>query len=582
MKARTLVPAVALGGVVVGLAVGVRVFLRPETGHGDAERTLPDDEWAGAQDWFAAARNAASLPAATTATGPREVGLCRIAPGAASRCVSGVGATWAEAVVHAASGNDWLADGTLRLELVLEVAPSTFPADASPHQAGTRGLRVGPRTVWPSEVLIDGLFSTPDEDDPPVWKIPALQQALGVSSDTFAYESVTTFTLVQAAPGQPPRPVYRLHGRDWPATDPASLARPLHLAADHLVHLVSPEGRIRYRYDPRAGRALAGQNLLRHAGTTWSLLRANERFGDPRFVGAADRALSFLLRHTGTDVRQGPHGGGRVRFVLEGSNHKLGGAGLSLLALATWQQQTGDTKYEEAAKQFATHLLSQQQESGEFWSYAPKVEGGPRKPDRSEYYPGEAVLGLVAWYASDPDPRWLDTAKRGADWLIDVRDAGKGPGKLAADHWLMMALERLHRVTGDDRYVEHAIRLAETVAFQQQRQAGHDRFHPDYRGGFYEPPRSTPATIRAEGLGAVLDLCARTNRDCERFVPVLHLAVGHALQSQYGEDDTWWTPRPEDVVGGFAGGLVDPELRNDYTQHAFCALLAAERHPLRD
>jgi hypothetical protein len=569
----------AAGIAALVLAVGAGWWAsRPEPGHESPEVELPAEAVSEAPAWFAAARAAATTPA-VAGEGSREVWLCRIHPGRDPACAGGRGDDWGAAAAAAASGHEWLAEGTLRLELVVEATPARFPADAGPHFAGTRGLRVGARVVAPSDVLARSLFRAPKEDAAPEWDVGALTAALRVEGASFPYESLRTTTLVQTEPGGPVTRTYRLHGWERRSTSPEALARPLALAGEHLLRLVADDGRIRYRYDPRRGKELAGQNLLRHAGTTWSLVRAHERFGDPRYLEAARRALEYLLRHTGTDERTGPYGGGRVRYVVEGSHLKLGGAGLGLLAIASWQSRSGDARFHEAGRQLATFLLSQQQESGEFWSFAPKVPGGEPRDEVSAYYPGEAILGLTSWYALDPDPRWLDAAVRGADWLVSVRDAGKGPRELDADHWLMMALERLHAATGDDRWVEHAVRLAETVAVQQERQRGHERFHRDYLGGFYEPPRSTPASIRAEGVGAVLDLCARAGRDCSRFVPVLHGAVGHVALAQYLPEDTWWTPDPAAVVGGFAGGIVDPELRNDYTQHAFCALLAAERHP---
>lgn len=573
------------GGLAAALVLAAVGFVgwratRPAPGHHRAEPRLADADAAAVGGWLAEARAAARGPALAS-QGPREVVMCRVAPPSPPTCAQGAGASWGEAARAAAGGHDWLADGVVRLDVVLEVLPTRFPSGVDGHVAGAWGLRRGDRVVPPSDVLARGLFRAEEEDDDPVWDEAAVAGALGAEpGGDFPVEVLVTQTFVQDAPDAPVRPVYRLHRDHSPDTTPAGLAEPIALAGEHLLRLVAEDGRIRYRYDPRTGRTLPGQNLLRHAGTTWSLLRAHERTGDPRFVDAASRAIGYLLRKTGTDDRTGPHGGGHVRFVIEGKDHKLGGAGLALLTLATFQQRTGDTTHADAARELATFLLSQQQESGQFWSYAPKVDGGERRTTVSAYYPGEAVLGLVTWHTLDPDPRWLAAAVRGADWLIDERDGGKSVEQLDADHWLMMALDRLHAATGDARYAAHAVRLAEVVALQQERQRGHEVFHRDYAGGFYEPPRTTPATIRAEGLGAVLDLCGRTGRDCGRFVPVLHGAVSHALLGWYGPGDTWWVADPPAVLGGFAGGIVDPELRNDYTQHAYCALLAAERHPL--
>jgi hypothetical protein len=182
----------------------------------------------------------------------------------------------------------------------------------------------------------------------------------------------------------------------------------------------------------------------------------------------------------------------------------------------------------------------------------------------------------MAWYAVDRDQRWLDAAKRGADWLIDVRDAGKGPRQLDNDHWLSMGLRALHAETGDPRYREHAARIADAVQWQHDRYGDHEPYHRDYLGGYYEPPRSTPASTRAEALVAILEL-GGLGDDEPRVSALLHDTVAHLLQSQYVPDTLYWTPHPEVVVGHLAGGIVDPDLRNDFTQHALSALLGTER-----
>ena len=64
----------------------------------------------------------------------------------------------------------------------------------------------------------------------------------------------------------------------------------------------------------------------------------------------------------------------------------------------------------------------------------------------SDYYPGEALYALMKLYRSDGNRRWLEAARRGVDWIIQVRDADKSIGQLTHDHWLMYALRELYAV----------------------------------------------------------------------------------------------------------------------------------------
>jgi hypothetical protein len=344
-----------------------------------------------------------------------------------------------------------------------------------------------------------------------------------------------------------------------------------------MASIVEADGRFRYLWRTADGRPLSGFNVLRHAGSAYSLVQAADTFGEPGWRAAAERALAWTVGRSRTDERHGPYGGGKVRWLPETKHVKLGGAALAAVALATWQQTTGDERWSTELREFARYLVSQQQESGEFVYFASIEPGGEPRDDVSVYYPGEAVLGLVLTYGVDPDPAWLEAAIRGAAWLVEVRDAGKSRRSLENDHWLMIGLSHLYRITQDPRWLDHSLRLAEAVEWQAGAHAGHDVFHRDYKGGFYEPPRSTPAATRAEGLVAVLDTCEAARRACPQVQDRLVAALGHVLESQYRPETAWWMPRPGRVVGGFAGGVVDPDLRNDYTQHALSALIGGAR-----
>jgi hypothetical protein len=141
----------------------------------------------------------------------------------------------------------------------------------------------------------------------------------------------------------------------------------------------------------------------------------------------------------------------------------------------------------------------------------------------------------------------------------------------------MIALSHLYEETHDARYVEHSLALAAAVAYQAERQKGHERFHPDYEGGFYEPPRGTPAAVRAEGLVAVLDTCREASRECPEVRALLLATVGHLLEARYRPDLVGWAANPTAIAGAFPGGITDFLVRNDYTQHALSAVLGTER-----
>lgn len=498
-----------------------------------------------------------------------------------------LGASVQRAALDLASRATDFREALLKLDFVVDSDRVRWPARGFDHNIGVYGLYVqgwGGRTwLTPSELLEIPVWVVPGDEEDPVLDeerlFTALQERdpdIGELPRDFTFERIRTVAWVERPDGTALR-TYRAHAFDPPDPTPDVLLERAFMAADHLAMLVGTDGTIRYLYDPTRDRNLDGYNRLRHAGSTWSLIQAWSRFRHDPWLHAAEGAIAYLLANSVVQERHGPFGGGETRWVRESSRIKLGGAGLALLMLAEYTAATGDDRYLDEARQFARYLVSAQKASGEFVCFGNMDPAGPPSDRTSAYYPGEAIVGLMRLYAIDPDPLWLDTARRGADWLIRVRDAGKTPARLSNDHWLMMGLSRLFAVTREPSYLAHSMKLAEGVKLQAERHGDHVRYHRDYAGGYYEPPRSTPAATRSEGLVAVLDTCRLAGTVCEDVRQVLEATVRHQLQSQYTPEVLWWMPSPARAVGAFHGGIVDLTIRNDYVQHNLSSLLGFER-----
>ncbi|HEX9637049.1 MAG TPA: hypothetical protein VGB99_05920, partial [Acidobacteriota bacterium] len=172
-------------------------------------------------------------------------------------------------------------------------------------------------------------------------------------------------------------------------------------------------------------------------------------------------------------------------------------------------------------------------------------------------------------------PRWVDAAERGARWLIEVRDGRLSDRQLSHDHWLMLALNELHRARPRAIFLNHALRLARLIVASQ---LGAGRA-PDWAGGFYTPPRTTPTAIRCEGLAAVYQLARDHGRreSLESILQALRLGNRFQLQAQLLAPGAMLLPDPRRALGGFRESLTSYEVRIDYVQHSLSSLLALRR-----
>ncbi|MEE9384077.1 MAG: beta-L-arabinofuranosidase domain-containing protein [Nannocystaceae bacterium] len=452
--------------------------------------------------------------------------------------------------------------------------------------------------LLPSEMLEQGIWSPKraDRGFPRRRVIAALERRnpdLASLEENFDYEQLTTIAWVER--DQPEQEVpgvvrlFRTHKWEWEDLKPDTLLQFAVWAGDYLLSSVAEDGAIRYQYFVDRDKDSKSYNWLRHGGTTYSMLQLYDRTKFKPYLLAAEKAIEKMLGKCERAERTGFYGGGDTMFLVSpskrrkyspaGKRLKLGGTGLSLLALATHAETTGQRpRYLDDARAFARFIVANQRESGEFIYFPTYKKKDPQDPEISLYYPGEAMLGLMKLYAMDPNPLWLDTVRRAADWLIDVRDRGKDKTKLANDHWLMIALSYLYMFTEEQKYLDHSLALTHAVQYQYEKRVQDSDRYRDFFGGYYDPPRSTPAATRAEGMVAVLDSCAFAKIDCAWIEEILGHTVRHELLSSYQPDLMYWVRNQSKTLGAFNGGLIDTSVRNDFVQHNMSAVLGLERH----
>jgi hypothetical protein len=373
-------------------------------------------------------------------------------------------------------------------------------------------------------------------------------------------------------------PLYRGH-RVPSRVDADELLDAARSAGDYLRRAVRDDGSFVYAYLAKTDREKDDYNLLRHAGTAYSMLELFQETADEALLAAAGRALDHL-RHRIVDCRAGAE---RGSCVIEKGFVKLGGNALAILALARHAEATGDRTDLPLMSNLARWMTSVQTSSGEFTIHKLELDTGEVDDHISEYYPGEALFALARLHRLDGDPAWLSAAARGAEWLITQRDGDLADDQLSHDHWLLYALNEITAIQGKDAdplFGEHALRLARVIVSAQNRRPQ----FPDWLGSYYKPPRSTPTATRSEGLCAAYLLARRLGRDAEAadILEAARLGVEFQLQLQFRPESTLFLPDPARASGGLPRSLTDFEIRIDYVQHSLSSFLALRRILLQD
>jgi hypothetical protein len=193
----------------------------------------------------------------------------------------------------------------------------------------------------------------------------------------------------------------------------------------------------------------------------------------------------------------------------------------------------------------------------------------------SEYYPGEAILALMRLHALTGDEEYLDAADRAARYIIEVRDQGLPTVLLPHDHWLLYGLAELYPRRTRQVFMDHVLLLGGVILANQNL----DPPEPDWHGGFSEPPRTAPAATRAEGLMAAYRMLKKAGRDepAARCLEGAARAAIFQILTQIRPPVAMYMHRPQICLGAFRESLSDPTIRIDFVQHNISALLALHR-----
>lgn len=310
----------------------------------------------------------------------------------------------------------------------------------------------------------------------------------------------------------------------------------------HLLRLIGPNGRFVYAHP--AGHPelpINGYNVLRHCGTLWFMLRAVNLLEldlDPAARRALGRAVGYA-----TDKLEAPSWVARpsLALVTKGAI-KTGGVGLALVMLDEYRRAlprllpSGAPDVMIAALQ--AYALAQI--DGNDFLHKRLFADGTVLPFRSEYYTGEALLGLFLTGSTDPK-------------LLAATEAliARRYGLPEQSHWMVYAAcEVAERGLVDETRIDSYIadlmaEIIENDAYRARRQ-------------------STPIACRTEALTRFLLLC---DRFADRFPNVLQLAARRTIEENLALQLGWYAD------GQFWKGDGDDRVQIDYIQHNATAFL---------
>jgi len=222
-------------------------------------------------------------------------------------------------------------------------------------------------------------------------------------------------------------------------------------ASKYLCDMIKPSGEFVYGYHPLTGVEIDSYNILRHAGSIWSLINLYRVTKDEAIVTKIDSAISYLLsEHL---IHKTPE----TAYILEKKVNelKIGGNGLAVIMLTEYMTVFGTDRYLEVIRHLANGILElQDSDTGTFYHVLNYPDFSRKEEFRTIYYDGEAAFALVRTYTFTKEKKYLDAAALAVENFIAKNYVQY------RDHWVAYSLEEITQYLPKPHYYEFALRNA--------------------------------------------------------------------------------------------------------------------------
>ena len=333
------------------------------------------------------------------------------------------------------------------------------------------------------------------------------------------------------------------------------LKQSLTLYGDWLVKNQTERGDFNYELDVQSGKLSNNYNIVRQAGGLYSLCHAYRYTRNSEYRLSIEKGISFF--ETLFEDVENTVPTTRINYSDERKSNTVA---LFLLALVEYMETDSDikAKYLDMSKGLANYLLYTQLESGGLLvTLEPKTE--------SDYNNGEAFLALIRMYKVTGDEKYLHGAQRAADYII--LKYSNDEFNSAIYSWAMQGFAVLYSVEADTRYWEF-MRSFTDAYFNSS-----GLYVSKYFDKEYANPPSAGIAVFLEGLARVAWIAKETDTEYYPFVmEYIEESLTYLMSLQIDGPKSLRTSEFELVSGGICNDELCTKQRVDTIQHNLSAI----------
>jgi len=351
------------------------------------------------------------------------------------------------------------------------------------------------------------------------------------------------------------------------AIQPEQVYQLFDTASEFLARQVFKDGRFLYGIYPCFDRKVGSYNTVRHASSLYSMLEGYEVTQSATLRQAITRGIEYLATELIKDYTL-PDGSLAAFLIDTGEQIKLGGGGISLLALVKYTQLMQDEQYLPLMERIAVGIgYMQKPETGQFIHVLNAQDLSVRDEHRTVYYDGEAAFGLMRLYGLTKDERWLAIVEKAFEYFIDVKLYQ------AMDHWLSYCVNELTIYRPEEKYFHFGIQnVVNNLDFILQRETTYPTL--------LELMMAAENMLqRIKTLPQMQHLLALVDED--KFYRALHYRAHYLLHGYFWPELAMYFKRPDKIVGSFFIRHHRFRVRIDDVQHYLSGFVAYRRFLLR-
>lgn len=217
----------------------------------------------------------------------------------------------------------------------------------------------------------------------------------------------------------------------------------------YLANAVMENGRFDYGVNPVNDNHFTTYNILRHAGTIWSIIMQYDTTRDNALLPKIESTIAYMLE----SIEQ-PDDTHAYLIERKADEIKLGGNAVAIITLSTYMKVMGSDKYKDLVACIANSILDAQDADGSYYHVLSYPDFARKERDRIVYYDGEATFALARTYSVTGDERYLRAAKKALDYFI------QNDYTRFCDHWIAYAVNEVTMYDSDERYLNFGLRNA--------------------------------------------------------------------------------------------------------------------------